>query len=64
MASESVDIILKLLDNLIANPMEPRIVFLKPKSIENLHHQKGSTLVYLNSLQDGSNNCGSGEEGK
>lgn len=64
MASESVDIIIKFLDNSIANPMEPRIVFLKPKSIENLHHQKGSTRVYLNSLQDGSNTCGSGEEGK
>lgn len=28
--------------------MEPRIVFLKPKSIDNIHHQKASTLAYLN----------------
>lgn len=33
--------------------MEPRILFLKPKSTENVQHQqKGSSLVYLNSTQD------------
>lgn len=54
--------------------MEPRIVFLKPKSIDNnLHHITGSTLVYVNNPRDecqlndeidGVPACGSGQEGK
>lgn len=32
--------------------MEPRIVFLKPKSIDNLHRQAGSTLIYVNSTEE------------
>lgn len=32
--------------------MEPRIVFLKPKSIDNINQQKGSTFVYLNREKD------------
>lgn len=47
--------------------MEPRIVFLKPKSIENIHHQRGSTLVYVNSkLENDELRCGGAarEEGK
>lgn len=54
--------------------MEPRIVFLKPKSIDNnLHHITGSALVYVNNPRDecqlndeidGVPACGSGQEGK
>lgn len=37
--------------------MEPRIVFLKPKSIENIHQHKGSTLVYVNPHMVSSGGC-------
>lgn len=38
--------------SIVSVQMEPRIVFLKPKSIENLQHQKGASSVYLNANQN------------